>query len=194
MADSEKGLNTIPNAGAQFATNPTDNPLENDQSQQYEKLLDNLLWQFACQFYAQPGIEHALLVLQDEYGADINLILHGLWLAEKEVEWQSSIIPARYSLWMKEQVLPLREMRREMKVQAINREWAGREQFRQQIKKVELIAEQHALAMLYAASQPLKSKQSASSAGNYHALNLDTLTEYFGIPETALEPLLRLKL
>ena len=114
--------------GGHFATKPLDNPL----------------WQYACQVYAQAGVETALLKLQDEQGADINLILQALWLASEGRAWTRACIPNDYGKWMTEQVLPLRQMRRSMKT-----DWPQQEDFRQQVKKLELKAEQYALAMLF---------------------------------------------
>lgn len=127
------GLNTSVNTGAQCATNSLENPL----------------WQYACQFYSQPGVETALLELQDNHGADINLILQALWLASIGSEWTASCIPDDYQKWMNEQVLPLRQMRRTMKVEWPEEKGKEYEDFRQQVKKLELKAEQVALGMLF---------------------------------------------
>lgn len=108
------------------------------------KQLDNPLWQYACQVYSQDGVEVALLELQDDHGADINLILQALWLASEGAQWIHACIPNDYGKWMAEQVLPLRQMRRSMKT-----DWPQNEDFRQQVKTLELKAEQVALAMLF---------------------------------------------
>lgn len=119
--------------GGHFATNSLDNPL----------------WKYACQVYSQLGVEAALLELQDEHGADINLILQALWLASEGQEWTKACIPNDYSQWMTEQVLPLRQMRRSIKIEWVEQRGAGYEDFRQQVKKLELKAEQYALAILF---------------------------------------------
>ena len=107
--------------------------------------LENSLWDYACKIYSQLGVEAALLALQDNHGADINLILQALWLASEGQQWTKACIPNDYDQWMEEQVLPLRQMRRNMKV-----EWPQQAEFRQQVKKLELKAEQYALGMLFA--------------------------------------------
>lgn len=38
-------------------------------------------WRFSLAFYARPGVEKALLFLQDERGSDVNFVLLALWLA-----------------------------------------------------------------------------------------------------------------
>ena len=137
MAESQNGLNTglntSTNIDAQFATKQSDNPL----------------WHYACQFYSQPKTEAVLLELQDHQGADINLILQVLWLASMHVEWTPSCIPDGYQQWIKEQVLPLRKMRRSMKVEWPIEKGECFDDFRQQVKALELKAEQIALGMLF---------------------------------------------
>lgn len=116
------------------------------------KVDDNPLWQYACQVYSQAGMEAALLNLQDAHGADINLILHALWLASEGIEWTSECIPADYEKWVAEQVIPIRTMRRRLKTDWVELRDVAYEGFRQQVKKLELKAEQYALAMLFISS------------------------------------------
>lgn len=163
--------------GGHFATNPPASPLENPSRDH----LDSPLWQYACQVYSQQGVEATLLKLQDDHGADINLILQALWLANEGRSWTKDCIPANYEKWMVEQVLPLRRMRRSMKT-----DWAGYEDFRQQVKKLELKAEQNALAKLYLStdgSATVPAAEKTSLAGQ----NMRILAEYFGIENTLLQ-------
>jgi uncharacterized protein (TIGR02444 family) len=163
------------------------NPSFNTQGQCATKLLDNPLWQYACQFYSQPGVEAALLELQDQQGADINLILQALWLGSLGKAWSSDCIAEPYPLWMAQQIQPLRKMRREMK-----QAWPEQEAFRQQVKKLELKAEQHALAMLYLTHAAEPAEKIDSDTGliqQLSATNLDKLAEYFSISAPAFEPL-----
>jgi uncharacterized protein (TIGR02444 family) len=37
------------------------------------------LWRFALAFYGRPGVEKALLALQDERGLDVSLLIFALW-------------------------------------------------------------------------------------------------------------------
>ena len=133
MAESKEDSIT----DAQFATNPAVIPLQNP------------LWDYACGVYSQAGVEAELLVLQDEHEADINLILQALWLASAGIEWIPECIPDDYQPWVTEQVIPIRNMRRRLKTQWVEQRGVGFEDFRHQVKKLELQAEQYALAMLY---------------------------------------------
>ncbi len=144
--------------GGHFATNPPENPL----------------WNYACQVYSQVGVEAALLALQDDHGADINLILQALWLASEGQEWSKACIPAEYEKWMVEQVMPLRKMRRSMKV-----DWPQYEVFRQQVKTLELKAEQYGLAMLFVSCDEVGKGKAGSVISNlilladYSELSID---------------------
>ena len=115
--------------------------------------LQNPLWDYACQLYSKPGMEAALLVLQDDHGADINLILQALWLASESKVWSKACIPNDYGKWVTEQVIPLRKMRRSLKTDWVAPRGVGFEDFRQHVKGLELKAEQYALAMLYQQSR-----------------------------------------
>jgi len=163
--------------GGHFATNPPASPLENPSGDH----LDSPLWRYACQVYSQQGVEVTLLELQDDHGADINLILQALWLANEERAWTKECIPDDYAKWMDEQVLPLRQMRRSIKT-----DWPQHEDFRQQVKKLELKAEQYALALLYLNTDGLAAVPAAEKI-SLAEQNMRTLAEYLAIENTLLQ-------
>jgi uncharacterized protein (TIGR02444 family) len=183
LADSQNGLDTGLNIDAQFATNRAENPL----SAHLEYALENRLWQYACQVYSQAGVEAALLVLQDDHGADINLILQALWLASEDKRWTQACIPTDYDQWMEKQVLPLRLMRRSLKIEWVENRGSQYEGFRQQVKKLELNAEQHALAMLF-----VRCDQVPKSDTGLVIVNLAQLAEYLELSREKFEPLISL--
>jgi uncharacterized protein (TIGR02444 family) len=175
LADSQNGLDTGLNIDAHFATNPADSPLENP------------LWLYACQVYSQAGMEVALLALQDDHGADINLILQALWLASEGQEWTKACIPNDYDQWMAEQVLPLRQMRRSLKIEWVENRGSQYEGFRQQVKKLELKAEQYALGMLFANHDQSDKRKTGSVVSN-----LAQLAEYSKLSREEFKQLLSL--
>ena len=156
---------------AQFATIPLDNPL----------------WRHACQFYAQSGVEQLLLTLQDEHGADINQILQAHWLGTEGKVWDQGCVSEEYVLWMKQQIQPLRKIRRDMKQQWVVDKGPAFEDFRQQIKKLELQAEQYGLALLYLASQSFIE----SPVDKALEINMRSYARHVGIPEELMIPLLK---
>ncbi len=150
------------------------------------KALDNPLWQYACEVYSQPGVEATLLALQDDHGADVNLILQALWLANENIEWTQDCIPNDYGKWVEEQVLPLRNMRRSMKT-----DWPQNDDFRQHVKALELKAEQYALAMLFTPVFPISQKGGGKNVIGLVASNIFLLAKHCNIAYTEFDPLIR---
>ncbi|MEH6557875.1 MAG: TIGR02444 family protein [Oceanicoccus sp.] len=95
-------------------------------------------WQFSLITYAVSGVESLLLRLQNEFGADINMLLFCYWLglqqkipaSEQWVELQKLTAE-----WQKKSILPLRSVRQFLKQQS------GMANFRRSIQTVEIEAE-----------------------------------------------------
>ena len=111
-------------------------------------------WRFSLRTYRLPGVEPALLALQDDAGTDTNLLLWCAWLAargrtlDKRTLRQAMATVAR---WQSDVILPLRRARRALKSapQGLPDGWA--DDLRRRIGVVELdmeYAEQRALFVL----------------------------------------------
>ena len=117
---------------------------------------DSPFWRFSLRFYARSKIAAACLVLQDEAGADVNLLLFLLFLADhgKQISMGDlTQLDALVNAWRGQVVKPLREVRRALKggVGKIPNEVS--ETFRAQIKRLELESErieQHELERMSA--------------------------------------------
>ena len=101
-------------------------------------------WRFSLRFYSRPSVAAACLALQDEAGADVNLMLFLLFLAEhkrqvtlKDIVWLDS----RVRSWRDCVVKPLRELRRVLKTGIGEIPIAVSETFRGQIKRLEIESE-----------------------------------------------------
>ena len=101
-------------------------------------------WRFSLQFYRLPGVAEACIKLQEEAGADVNLLLFLLWhgarqrrLSTQEVER----LEQKISVWRNSTVIPLRAIRRALKSPPGLVEAGAAEAFRTRIKGVELEAE-----------------------------------------------------
>src|ERR1700724_1490407 len=75
-------------------------------------------WRFSLQFYRLPGVAEACIELQEEAGADVNLLLFLLWhgalgrvLSAAEVE----LLEQKIAAWRNQTVIPLRSIRRALK-------------------------------------------------------------------------------
>src|ERR1700730_10459129 len=101
-------------------------------------------WRFSLQFYRLPGVAEACINLQEESGADVNLLLFLLWhgalgraLSAAEVDGLEQKIAA----WRNLTVIPLRAVRRALKSPPGLVAAGAAEAFRTRIKAVELEAE-----------------------------------------------------
>jgi uncharacterized protein (TIGR02444 family) len=122
-------------------------------------------WHFSLRFYRLPGVEEALLALQDQGGHDVNLILYALWLgwsgrgpfgAREQAAAESAAAAIRERI-----AAPLRELRRRLKadpdpaIQAL----------RERVKALELDAERIAQSRLAAlAGAPARTAAAARHA------------------------------
>ena len=117
---------------------------------------ESALWRFSLAFYRQPGVADACLQLQDEAGADVNVMLYLLFLAARGHRVQAddvTRIEAHVAEWRNAVVVPLREVRRKLKLPFGAYEVALTAELRNDVKRIELAAEriqQEALERLIA--------------------------------------------
>ncbi len=105
---------------------------------------DSPFWRFSLRFYARSSVASACLVLQDEAGVDVNLLLFLLFLAEhgrRVSEDQIAQIDEGVRAWRDQVVKPLRQLRRTLKPGIGEIPVTVSEGFRGQIKRLELESE-----------------------------------------------------
>lgn len=120
------------------------------------------LWRFSLTFYRRAGVAEACLRLQDEADVDVNVLLYLLYLAARGREVnadEARRIEAVAAVWRHAVVVPLREIRRKLKLPLGEFEPAVTSNLRDDVKRIELAAErieQHALERLiaYGSAQP----------------------------------------
>jgi uncharacterized protein (TIGR02444 family) len=101
------------------------------------------LWEFSLACYARPGVADACLHLQDQHGVNVNLLLWCAWLDVRGQTLDAASLHTaqkRIRGWDEHYVIPLRRLRRRMKVEFGVTD-AGIEAVRAQIKQAELLAE-----------------------------------------------------
>ena len=118
----------------------------------------NSLWDFSTTVYGRDGVAPACLRLQDDHGADVNIIMYCTWIA-----WDHAMtldaaavgrIVSEVEPWKERVVEPLRVIRRDLKSathQGI--EGKAQERLRTEIKRVELRSERLQQDMLHAMSR-----------------------------------------
>jgi uncharacterized protein (TIGR02444 family) len=102
-------------------------------------------WAFALAIYARPGVADACLTLQNEAGVDVMLLLmatfaavkHRLLLTPDEIK----ALDEACRLWREQIVWPLRSIRSGLKSGPSPAPSSETEQFRSQVKALELAAE-----------------------------------------------------
>ena len=102
-------------------------------------------WAFALAIYAKPGVAEACLTLQNEAGVDVMLLLtttfaavkHRLLLTPDEIR----ALNEACRLWREQIVRPLRAIRSGLKTGPQPAPSEATEQFRSQVKALELAAE-----------------------------------------------------
>lgn len=99
-------------------------------------------WDFSLVLYARPGVEAALLALQDEEGLDVNLILFCLYAGARGRSLEGATLAGMRGIgagWGQGVVAPLRAARRALKPIAEGDAAAAR--LRAEVKRLELAAE-----------------------------------------------------
>jgi len=125
---------------------------------------DTPFWRFSLSFYRQAGVAEACIALQDGCGVDVNLMLFLLWLAaggrQLSVENIRELDGAVRG-WRDLTIIPIRDVRRELKGAPTLVEAGKQEAFRTRIKAVELEAERLQQEALYARSRSVPNSTTA---------------------------------
>jgi uncharacterized protein (TIGR02444 family) len=155
----------------------------------------NPFWQFSLSLYGRPGVPPSCLVLQDEAGVDVNVLLFCLWVGHcggALSDAQTAAIVATVERWKQHVVVPLRGVRRELKAPPADFA-AVAEVFRNRIKAVELEAERLQQEVLFTTHGDLaRPADFGSMQLDLPAANAKTYARALGVefPLTAINTLL----
>lgn len=115
---------------------------------------DNPFWRFSLSLYQLKRVKTACLQLQDEAGANVNLVLFALWVSQQRLrfapDWQATF--SQLENWHEDYTLSLRRQRSQLKhlaERADRHEEGPLHQMHQHLQKAELLAEQQEQAVLY---------------------------------------------
>ncbi len=145
------------------------------------------LWTFATTLYARPGVEAACLELQAA-GADVCLVLCGLWLDSRGVAHDSAREhPLRQLVapWQREVVVPLRQLRQQWRQPA--RQDPVLDALRQQVKQLELEAEREQLQRLQALAQTWPQQTDAHRGAWLQALTPEACSDARRVLQTSVK-------
>jgi uncharacterized protein (TIGR02444 family) len=148
-------------------------------------------WRFSLHFYRQAGVSDACIALQDGCGADVNLLLFLLWLAD-----DGRLLSADDVRKLDDQVrdwrnLPIREVRRKLKGARTLIDPGTQEALRNKVKVLELEAERLQQEALYAFAQsgPLGKPAAPSTAARHNVSAYERIMNVT-FPRSALDVLL----
>ena len=105
---------------------------------------ESAFWQFSLAFYARPGVADACIRLQDEAGADVNVMFYVLFLATQSRQIghaDAARIDAFVKTWREAAIVPLRSLRRRLKTGIEPFPAARTEALRSAVKRIELETE-----------------------------------------------------
>ena len=104
-------------------------------------------WDFSVRTYRMDGVPNACLSLQNDYGADVNMLLYCCWIGAYIGQFDHELFArasAFSTLWADNVVVPLRSARTWMKQSGCDTEPVPTDtcmQLREEIKSVEFAAE-----------------------------------------------------
>lgn len=118
----------------------------------------NAFWRYSLRVYRLPGVEAALLALQDAAGTDTNLLLWCCWQASRGRALDKRTLRramAATARWQSEVILPLRRARRALKAapHGLPEGWAA--DLRRRIAAAELDMEYAEQRLLFDLAQGL---------------------------------------
>ena len=151
-------------------------------------------WRFSLHFYRQPGVSDACIMLQDDCGVDVNLLLFLLWLADGERLLSAEEVRKlddRVRDWRILTIIPIREVRRKLKAARTLVDPGKQEVFRNKMKTIELEAERLQQEALYALahSGPLGKRAAPSAAARSNVSAYERIMNVT-FPRSALDVLL----
>jgi uncharacterized protein (TIGR02444 family) len=140
-------------------------------------------WQFSIKFYAVPGVAQACIELQDQAKVDVNILFFLLWNATQGRTYKKADVAEVERLigaWRDMTVVPIRNVRRALKMPPAVMTTEAAEGFRTRIKAVELEAERLQQEALYELAQSSRLGQPAASPAKAAQTSVDAYQGVIG--------------
>lgn len=145
----------------------------------------NAFWSYSLELYRVPAVADACLVLQEDWGADVNLLLYCCWLGQAGRALDRRSLRkaiAAVSRWQAEVIKPLRQARRALKnpPDGLPLEWTG--QLRKHIGALELDLEYLEQRLLTDVAQALPPANRSQPPGKVTVASLNRYLALLGVP------------
>lgn len=101
-------------------------------------------WDFSLRFYRNDGVSGSCLALQDDWGADVNVLILACYAAIRGAQFTgvpSDDVAQPAGAWRESIVVPIRSARRNLKNTSFTASIASLGQFKKSLQAVELEAE-----------------------------------------------------
>jgi len=149
----------------------------------------NPFWDYSLAVYGKPGVAEACLCLQDEAGADVNLLLFFCWLATvRNAALDGAAVRdvvERTEGWRNQVVRPLRGVRRWLKGGAEGLTPESVEALRSEVKRIELESERLQQDMLFGLAGPTDpARRDAAAVRRDVDANIGIYLSLIGAPRT----------
>ena len=140
-------------------------------------------WQFSIKFYAVPGVAEACIELQDQAKVDVNILFFLLWNATQGRTYKKADVAEVERLigaWRDIAVVPIRNVRRALKVPPAVMTPEAAEGFRTRVKAVELEAERLQQEALYELAQTSRLGRPSASPAKAAQTSIDAYQAVVG--------------
>lgn len=156
-------------------------------------MAESAFWTYSLAVYARPGVAEACLTLQDEDGADVNVLLYLMFLAHQGRQIDAATTTAIAALarpWSEAVVVPLRGLRRRLKTAIGSLPPERTAALRTEVKRIELESERVLQETLETAMPPQALGHPADDRSVAAKANLTAYARLLGLAPAKIEPLL----
>jgi uncharacterized protein (TIGR02444 family) len=133
-------------------------------------------WSFTLEVYGRQGVQPSVIHLQDDRGADVNLLLYAMWTAGLGLPvfdtGRARDLAAAVEAWRDSAIEPLRAVRTALRGGVPNAPEDETEALRKQVLKLEIEAERVEQAIIEAATPEAAGKEPGTASPDNVAGNL----------------------
>jgi len=143
----------------------------------------NPFWDFSLQHYAKAPVQQQCLQLQEDAGANVNVVLFALWLATEKRLFDHDLVLHHAELlhWHEQVIVPLRQARFGVKQSDLN------DDLYETVKKTELDAERVEQDILYLLLPKFSEASGALSLEQLAEWNLRAYLQVLPLAESQVE-------